>query len=96
LNSTVRAIAVTGPDVYAGGDFYDLSGNADYIARWDGSSWNALGSGSTLWVYSSTVVGPDVYAGGHFTDMGGNPAADHIARWGTKYYYAYLPMTKKP
>jgi hypothetical protein len=42
------------------------------------------------------IVGPDVYAGGSFTNMGGNPAADHIARWGTIYYYSYLPLTKKP
>jgi hypothetical protein len=34
--------------------------------------------------------------GGSFTDVAGNTAADHIARWGTKYYATFLPITKKP
>ncbi|MBK8821792.1 MAG: hypothetical protein IPN58_04025 [Anaerolineales bacterium] len=54
IGGTVSAIAVdafTG-DIYAGGDFMNLNNNgtplpaADFIARWDGSNWNALGSGS--------------------------------------------------
>ena len=84
LNTTVYAITVVGPELYAGGAFFDTVGDADYIARWDvtASSWNAISSGITGWVYAITVVGPDLYAGGDFEDMDGNSAADHIARWG--------------
>jgi len=36
LSDTVSAVAVEGPDVYAGGGFTDAGGvaNADRIARW--------------------------------------------------------------
>src|SRR5262245_65733075 len=46
LNSSVYALAVSGSDVYVGGAFTDAGGNAnaDYIARWNGSSWKALGT----------------------------------------------------
>jgi hypothetical protein len=38
---------VSGSDVYVGGVFTDAGGNpnADRIARWDGSAWQALGGG---------------------------------------------------
>ena len=42
----VNAIAVSGSDVYVGGYFNNVAGiaTADYIARWNGSAWSALGS----------------------------------------------------
>ena len=47
LNEWVFDIEVVGSDIYVGGWFTNAGGNpnADYIARWDGSTWNALGSG---------------------------------------------------
>jgi hypothetical protein len=61
--------------VYVGGWFTDAGGNpnADYIARWDGSQWHALGSGLSRPVYAIAVSGTDVYVGGEFTDAGGKP-----------------------
>jgi hypothetical protein len=51
------------------------------IARWNGSSWSALGSGiSGRGVYALAVSGNNVYAGGAFTTAGAVSAAD-IARW---------------
>lgn len=43
----VLAIALAGSDVYAGGWFTNAGANvsADYIARWDGSFWHAVGNG---------------------------------------------------
>ncbi len=46
-NSTVRAFAVDAlGNLYAGG-FFTFAGGvaANYIARWDGTSWSALGTG---------------------------------------------------
>jgi trimeric autotransporter adhesin len=79
----VATIAVDGSNVYVGGSFTDAGGNADadYIARWDGSTWNALGSGLNDAVYSIVVDGTNIYAGGYFTDADGNADADGIARW---------------
>jgi hypothetical protein len=73
--------AITGPDVYAlatdgsgnvyaGGQFDSAGGvSAQNIAKWNGSSWSALGSGvgtTNDSVEALAVSGSDVYAGGHF------------------------------
>ncbi len=77
----VYALAVSGSNVYAGGSFTNAGGRAaNNIARWDGSSWTALGSGTDRIVYALAVSGSDVYAGGYFTNAGGS-AANNIAKW---------------
>lgn len=81
VSGCVYAIAVSGSDVYVGGQFTQAGGiPALGIARWNGSSWSALGSGVNDWVYAIAVSGSDVYVGGSFTQAGGNPA-NYIARW---------------
>jgi hypothetical protein len=83
LNNTVFTIGVSGTDVYVGGRFTDAGGNpnADYIARWDGSQWHALGGGLNRWVYAIAVSRTGVYVGGDFRAAGVNANADYIARW---------------
>jgi len=77
----VRTIAVSGTDVYVGGDFTQAGGSpANNIARWDGSSWHPLGTGVNERVYAIGVSGTDLYVGGEFTEAGGSPAS-YIARW---------------
>ena len=44
---------------------------ANYIAKWNGSSWSALGSGMNHFVNVLAVSGSDLYAGGDFTMAGG-------------------------
>jgi len=77
----------TGPALFAGGLFRSAGGTpADYIARWDGSAWSALGTGMNNPVKQLAVWddgsagGPDLYATGTFTTAGGL-AADPIAEW---------------
>jgi hypothetical protein len=68
--------------VYTGGDFTTAGGvSANRVARWDGSSWSALGSGMNTRV-TSLQMGRDgsVYAGGGFTTAGG-VTANRVARW---------------
>ena len=76
-NNIVRALAVSGANLYAGGDF-TMAGSdlANYVARWDGSSWSAMGSGMNNTVYALAVSTTNVYAGGQFTSPGNN-----IAKW---------------
>ncbi len=73
-----------GPALYAGGDFTLAGGGAaNRVARWDGASWSALGSGVDHHVLALTVLDPgsEVLAvGGRFTTAGGAAAA-HIATW---------------
>ncbi len=90
LDERVRALAVhddgNGLALYAGGDF-EIAGNvpaAKRIAKWDGTSWAALGSGMNSVVYALTVhdvgSGPALYAGGAFSTAGG-VAANRVAKW---------------
>ncbi len=95
----VYALAADGAgNLYAGGSFtnvFDGSGNpmpaADYLVKWNGGAWSALGSGSggngslNNAVYALAISGTDVYVGGWFVDVsnGGSTltAADYIAKW---------------
>jgi len=82
---SVSALAVSGTNLYAGGQFTNAGGlTAHYIAKWNGSAWSALGSGTGggtyPYVYALVVSGTDLYAGGPFTTAGGLPA-NYIAKW---------------
>ncbi|HEV8111448.1 MAG TPA: hypothetical protein VGR31_01605 [Planctomycetota bacterium] len=92
--SRVSALAVyddgSGLALYASGLFTTAGGvPANYVARWNGSTWSALGEGITgmashTWVDALAVFddgsGPALYAAGSFDTAGGVPAAN-IAKW---------------
>ncbi|MBL8093282.1 MAG: hypothetical protein JNL73_03860 [Anaerolineales bacterium] len=105
LNSLVQAVVVVGTDLYVGGGFTDVSDQganlpaADYVARWDGSNWSALGSNGAGngalngLVYALAVDAQgNLYAGGGFTNVNDNgaalPAADYLARWDGTHWSA--------
>jgi hypothetical protein len=58
--------------------------SAKYIASWDGSSWDSLGSGITgvggTWVEALALYDNKLMAGGEFTRAGG-VSANYIASW---------------
>src|SRR5262249_13163614 len=57
---------VSGSDLYAGGSFTTAGGiAANHIAKWNGSSWSALGSGVSGPVLALAASGSDVYAGSY-------------------------------
>jgi hypothetical protein len=77
----VNALAVSGSDLYAAGNFTTAGGNpANYIARWNGTGWSALGSGMNNIVYALAMSGSELFVGGAFKTAGGTPA-NHIAKW---------------
>ncbi len=87
-NGAVNAIAydaATG-DVFAGGTFTNAGGdpNADFLARWDGTSWapfcNATTSppSITATVYALQIVGRTLYVAGAFADGAGIASADRV------------------
>ena len=49
---------------------------ANNIARWDGSSWSALGSGVNGYVTALAMLGNDLFVGGGFTTAGGIAATN--------------------
>ena len=75
----------TGSALYAAGEFTEANGApAAHVARWNGSSWSALGSGLDgnanvlcLW---DDGTGPALIVGGSFDHAGGVDAG-HIAKW---------------
>jgi hypothetical protein len=89
LNYAAFALAASGSDLYVGGGFTNAAGlaAADFVARWNGSSWASLGSNANgngalnNWVYALTISGTDVYVGGVFSAAFGIPQASGIARW---------------
>lgn len=75
------ALAVSGNDVYAAGNFTNAGGvAANNIAKWDGTGWSALGAGMDNTVWALAVSGNDLYVSGDFTNAGGI-AASRIAKW---------------
>ena len=90
LNAGVNALAVSGSDLFVGGGFTDAAGiaTADRVAKWNGSSWSALGSNGSgdgainSYVDALAVSGTSLYVGGSFNDAAGIHAADYIAKWG--------------
>ena len=81
FNHYVYAMAWDGTNLYAGGWFKTAGGvDANYIAKWNGSSWSPLGTGMDSYVYALACDGNNLYAGGHFTSAGGI-SANYIAKW---------------
>lgn len=70
--------------LYAGGEFTSIGGvAANRIAYWDGTAWNAMGTGGNAGAIYTIVEGPDgsIYAGGDPTSFGGVANTNYIAKW---------------
>jgi hypothetical protein len=87
---TIYALSVvkdsSGSALYAGGDFHTAGGlPAEYVARWDGSGWSALGSGTFYYVNALTSFddgsGPALIAGGPFMSCP-DSGDSYVAKWG--------------
>ncbi len=89
----VSDLAVAGRRVYVAGTFTDVAGvpGADYVAAWNGTSWQAMGqnganaaSGAGPLDAAATALRPyggTVIVAGSFTNAGGNAAGDCVAAW---------------
>jgi hypothetical protein len=86
LNLSASALHLSAGTLYVGGKFTDAGGiaSADRIAKWNGSSWSAVGSPTEQItngeIFAIAVSGGKVYAGGTFTNAG-TGGADNLAVW---------------
>lgn len=94
LSNTAFALAVSGSDVYVGGQFDNVGTGGtpvtglNRIAKWNGSAWFPLDKGlgaSFEFVFGIATNSSNVYAGGNFGQVatGGIPVVGlkNIARW---------------
>jgi hypothetical protein len=78
---SISAITISGSNVYVGGRFRTIGPTAaNNVAVWNGTSWNALGSGTNGLVSAIAISGSNVYVGGQFTSAGG-VSVNNIALW---------------
>lgn len=83
--SAIRCLAIFGGDLIAGGHFGSMSGvgSTQYIAKWNGSAWSAMGAGITTtgnFVRSLYVLGSDLVVGSTLAN-GATDAGDYIQKW---------------
>lgn len=87
VDGPVRAIAVSGSNIYIGGEFTRAGDSAGFnrIAVWNGdaASWQRLSNGADSTVLAIGISGGNIYVGGYFFRMDGLPAS-HFARWETR------------
>ena len=91
-----------------GGVFTNAGGvsGADYIARWNGASWESLGTGTNGYVWRIFSIDNKIYVAGEFTAAGGITLTDRVAVWsngawqpldidlpGTATVYSILPAS---
>ena len=90
VSDFVRSLTAKGTDVYVGTDSLDVAGiaQADHVARWDGTSWHAVGANTagndgwfpaTTFIDALTTYGSLVVASGSFQNANGIATADEIA-----------------
>lgn len=88
INGRANVIVKKNSNYYVGGGRYwgmgfdtvGLNTKVRGIAKWNGSSWSALGAGVNGIIYSIAVDGNNVYVGGQF-DTAGTVKAKNIAKW---------------
>ncbi|MEQ1633419.1 MAG: hypothetical protein ABL997_13665 [Planctomycetota bacterium] len=92
LQPTAALLVEPNGDLVVGGDFTFAGGvQVNGIARWNGTSWSAFGTGMTLNSRVRALArmpNGDLVAGGTFTTAGGVPASG-IARWNGTSWSAF-------
>jgi len=81
MNGGLFSLEVYNSELYAGGGF-SLAGSTpvNNIARWNGTSWSAVGIGVDNIPKALKVYNNELYAVGSFTQAG-SVTANHIAKW---------------
>lgn len=88
--TAVNAMIVFNNELYIAGCFTSVNGtNANYIAKYNGTNWSAVGSGlwhtgNTSTIYSGVkclaIHNGELYAGGSF-NLSGSTSLSNVAKW---------------
>ncbi|NOG76500.1 MAG: DNRLRE domain-containing protein [Chloroflexi bacterium] len=97
LNNFVTALAVSGGDLYVGGDFTQTADGTmtlNHIAKYSGGAWSSLANnGLNGGVRALAVSGSDLYVGGTFTRTGDNGTTlNRIAKYSGG---AWMPLANQ-
>lgn len=91
-----KILKVSNTEIYVVGCFTNFAGvaEADYVTKWNGTSWTALGANGDInaIVHDVVVYKGDIHIAGEFTDAGGDVAADMVAKWNGSAWVG-LPVT---
>ena len=86
-NSIWSLLADPSGNIYAAGGFTDTTtyiGGLSYVAKWDGSTWSMLGTGSNALIANNAIysivqdISDNVYAAGNFININGY---QYVAKW---------------
>lgn len=97
-NSGKALMCMPDGSLYLGGSFTSIDGvAANYVAKWNGTTWEPLGSGlSSSCDALGLLANGLLIIGGSFTSANGNPEYRKLAAWNGTAYSAlavYLPDT---
>ncbi len=67
--------------LYVGGKFVNAGNSTSpFIAAWNGTQWQSMGSGFNAEVRTLCLFNGELYAGGYFTTSG-NDSMNYVAKW---------------
>ncbi len=91
-----KILKISNTEIYVVGCFLNFAGvaSADYVAKWDGSSWSGLGSSGDIGgiVHDAVMYKGSLHIAGEFNDAGGDVTADMVAKWDGSAWVG-LPVT---
>ncbi len=81
-NNMVSALLIYGGQLYVGGSFSTIGGTTvNNIARWTGSNWLTVSTGTNGTVRSFGLSGANLIVGGSFANAGTATGVNNIASW---------------
>jgi len=94
----VNAVTVHNGELIAGGNFTSAGGtSANYVARWNGSTWQPLDTGTSGEVYALATYNNMMLCGGNFASAGGINHVNYIAQWnGSRWLPLGTGMNSSP
>ncbi len=93
-SGSILSLSVYNGYLIVGGDYTSIGSiPVNFLASWDGTNWNSVGSGMNGMVRSLGSFDGNLIAGGKFTNAGGT-SANYIASWnGTSWSIIGSGMT---